>query len=185
MSEDDDFVFDPSEYVGEGGGGSRFKQLKSAGTYLLGVRECVKHGTTDNGKLFSRLAFVVIDGPHKGESFTDKVYRSPSSYKRLGYVCQAMRIAKGDGLNPSRNNDIERVMVGRALKSSVEVDSNGYANLKYPESEWTEDELATMKAWEVSFRKALKERLNAATDFDDAPLDQFPSDDFGDDDIPF
>lgn len=183
---DSDFVFDPDEHVdANGGGGSKYKGLKVAGTYLLGVRDCVKHDTTNNGKLFSRLAFVVIDGPHKDESFTDRVFRSPSSYKRLGYVCKAMRIGKGDGMNPSKNHDIERVMVGRALKASVEVNEKGYAELKWPETEWTEDELAIMKGWEAKFRKDRKAALDKATDFDDAPLDQFPADDFGDDDIPF
>ncbi len=111
------------------------------------MRDCVKHDRTNNDKLFSRLAFVVIDGPRKGESFTDRVFRSPSSFRRLGYVCKAMRITKQDGFNPAKNHDVERLMVGRALKSSVEVNANGYAELKYPESEVTEDELALMKAW--------------------------------------
>lgn len=181
----DDYVFDPEEHAtGDGGGGGKYKDLKVAGTYLLGVRGCIKHDRTANDKLFSRLAFVVIDGPHEGESFTDRVFRSPSSYKRLGYVCKAMRITKSDGMNPAKNHDIERVMVGRAFKSSVEVNENGYAELKYPESEYTEDELALMKAWELKFRRKRKEALDKATDFDDAPLDQFPADDF-DDDIPF
>ncbi len=32
----------------------------------------------------------------------------------------------------------------------------------------------------MKFRRDRKERLDKATDFDDAPLDQFPADDFGD-----
>ena len=173
MSDED--LFDPndSQYDTDGG---QYKNLVTPGEYLLGVRACVHHGRTDNDKLFSRFAFVVIDGPKEGYSFLDRVFRSPSSYKRLSVVCRAMRIT--ERFNPSLDKEIERLMVGRTLKSTVEVEEGKWAKIKWPDLEWSEDELATMKEWESEFKR---ERKKIA---DQQALDGFPEDDF-DDDIPF
>lgn len=174
MSDED--LFDPndSQYDTDGG---QYKNLVTPGEYLLGVRACVVHGRTENDKLFSRFAFVVIDGPRKGESFVDRVFRSPSSYKRLAVVCRAMRIT--ERFNPSLDREIERVMLGRTLKSRVDVADGKWAEIKFPDVDgWSEDELATMKEWESEFKR---ERKKIA---DQQALDGFPEDDF-EDDIPF
>ena len=80
---------------------------------------------------------------------------------------------------------MEKVFTGRTLKSSVVVNENDYAELKYPESNWEEDELAIMNAWQVEAKRARKKALD---DFSDPMGDDFggdPGADFGDDDIPF
>jgi len=185
----DDEMFDPtsSEYDSKGRGD--YKDLKTPGEYLLGVRKAVAHDRTaakeDGGgsKLFTRFAFVVIDGPHKGESFTDRIFRSPSSYKRLGFVCRGMHIT--EKFNPAKNAEMERVMVGRTLKAAVEVSGTGYAELKWPREDCTEDEQALMRAWEVQFKRSKKQSLDEQG-LDDFPEEAgFPADDFGDDSIPF
>ncbi len=179
--------FDPNDkkYDTEAG---KFRDLKKAGTYLLGTRQAIKHDTTQNGKEYTRFAFVVIGGPQDNASFVDRVFRSPSSYKRLAAVCRAMRIT--EQFDPGNKSDVERVMVGRALKSSVTINDAGYAELKYPETEVTGDELAAMREWEASFKRQKKKELDDLDSFrddDPGPSDaDFPgNDDFGDDSIPF
>lgn len=178
---------------------SNFKDLKKPGIYLLGCRKAIKHGETRNGKVYTRFAFVVIDGPEKGASFVDRVFRSKTSYRRLAAICRAMRIA--ERWNPSDESEVERIMVGRAFKSSVDINDGGYAELKFPKTEWTEEELVLMQEWEEVFRrraKSLEDRLSE--DLEDPGFsddDLYGSggggyggggrsrDEFDDDDIPF
>jgi len=183
MSDD----FDPTDpsYEPEGGGSGKFKDLKKPGTYLLGIRDCLKHDTTRNGKTYTRFAFVVIDGPQAGRSFTDRIFRDRSAYKRLSFICKALRIT--EKFNPSDDAQMDRMFVGRAFKSKVQISESGYAELTFPEDEWEGDELATLKAWETSFvrqeRKSRDERT-ADPGFDGPPMDDYFGDN-GTDEIPF
>jgi hypothetical protein len=179
--------FDPNnpEYDGEGGG--NFVQLKTPGIYLLGIRECILHDRTPkNKKLYSRFAFDVIAGAHRGESFLDSIFRSPSSYKRLAWMCKGIRYT--ERFDPSSNAVMERVFVGRALKATVEVDTRGYASIKWPSNEWTEAELEAIHAWEDAQKKGRQRQREEFSDGpSDGPSDDLPraGDEFGDDDIPF
>ncbi len=186
--------FDPNakEYDPKPGSGGDFRYLKKPGTYLLGLRKVLQHDTNQNGKAFSKVAYVVIDGPQKGESFTDRIYREPTSYKRLAMICRAMRIT--ERWDPSKGREVERVLTGRALKASVKTnrgsDDRIYAELKFPEIEFTEDELAIMEAWERRFAERLANEIPPPIDEDDpGPSDEFSdggAHDGGDfDDIPF
>ena len=193
--------FDPTskEYDPKpGSGGGDFKYLKKPGTYLLGLRKCLEHDTNVNGKAFSKVAIVVIAGPQKGESFTDRIYREPSSYKRLAMICRAMRIT--ERWDPSKGRELERVMTGRAFKAKVKTqkgnDGNIYAEIKFPELEFTESERAIMEAWEAAFAKRRAEQgVPPPIDEDDpGPTGDDFGDSFGDgddsgsgdfDDIPF
>lgn len=180
----DDFDPNDTSYDTEGGSG-KFKDLKKPGTYLLGIRDCIAHDTTKNGKSYTRFAFVVIDGPRAGESFTDRVFRDRSAYKRLAHVCRALRIT--ERFNPGDDDAMDRMFVGRALKSKVKINDSGYAELAFPDDEWEGDELATLKAWETSFvRQERKSRDERTVDpgFDAPPMDDYFGDD-GNDNIPF
>ncbi len=192
-NDSDEELFDPSDkqYATKT---SKFKDLKTPGTYLLGCRKMVEVGETPNGKLYSKCAFVVLDGPRKGESFVDRIFRSPSGYKRLALVCKAMRIT--EKWNPQKNSEAERVLIGRALKASCVLNDHNYIEIKWPEDEWTENELALMTAWEKDFKRQRAKELEDhgdPRDFvddsgDPGPQpgpDNFGGSDFGDDDIPF
>lgn len=187
--DDDDFNPNDKQYDAEGGG--KFIDLKTPGTYLLGLRSVFEHATNRNDKRFSRISFVVLDGKHKGESFLDRIYRNKEALKRLAHICRSARVT--ETFKPSKDADIERVLIGRAIKSSVRVNENGYAELKFPEETWTEHELEVMTDWERTFKKSGggKRRRRPPTDpvnqGDLPPLDDF-ADDFGSDfgsDIPF
>lgn len=181
-------------------GGGNFTDLKTPGVYILGCRKLLKHDETPNGKRFARLAFVVLNGSHKGESFVDRIFTSPSAYKRLAMFNRAMRyidpstkrLKKWD---PSNKTEVEAALVGHAFKASVTINDNGFAELKYPEPEPTADEIKVMEAWEKDFKRERakqleQERLSSASfgdDDDPGPTgpDDFGGSDFGDDDIPF
>ena len=179
--------FDPNapEHKSDGGGGN-YAKLVTPGTYLLGIRAALAHDTTKSAesKRYTRFALDVIHGTHEGESFTDRVFRATTSYKRLAAVARACRI--NERFDPDKDSEMERVFVGRALKASVKINESGYAEIKFPEENATDGELRVMKAWEAAFVPREKKAktgssggLDGAMDFDDAPLD-----DFGDD-IPF
>lgn len=184
MSDNED-LFDPNSYdlpSGEGGGGKKYDRLEEAGEYLLGIERAIEHNSTKNGKLFTKFAFVVIEGPQKGRSFLDRVFRSASAYKRLAAICRAVRVT--EKFDPKKDSEMERIFEGRSLKASVKINENGYAELEWPQYAWTSAELATLDAWskerKESAKKKAQKALADAGDFDDAPLE-----DFDDDEIPF
>lgn len=187
MSDED--LFNPDEYeVPTGGEGGTYEYLDVAGTYLLGIEAVIEHGNTKSAepKRFSRFAFKVLDGPQATKSMLDRVYRAPSSYKRLASFCQALRIK--ERFDPKKDSEMERLFVGRAMKAQVTINENGYAEIKWPLHDASAKELAQLTAWEALFAKSTKSSkkkssggdVPGADDFDDAPLD-----DFGDDSIPF
>lgn len=185
MSDD----FDPNDYEPGGGSEGKFEYLKKGGTFLLGIEAAIEHGNTKSAvpKRFTRFAFEVLVGPEASKSMLDRVYRAPSSYKRLASFCHALRI-KGR-FDPKKDEDMERLFVGRAMKAQVTINENGYAEIKWPLHCVSQKELAQLVAWEKLFAGTKKKGSKAkgsggdipgADDFDDAPLD-----DFGGDDIPF
>jgi hypothetical protein len=192
-----DFDQNDPKYDKGGGGGGKFKNLQTPGEYIMGIRGVVEtknsdaHGLSENGKRWTRFGIVVIDGPHRGESFLNKIYRSPSSYTRLACWCKAIRYT--DRFDPAKTRDMESVFIGRAFKGKVEVE-NGYASVKWPEIEsWTEDEMATMKAWEQDQGERARSNASSGSYSDGGYSDDHSggggSDltppDFGDEEIPF
>lgn len=186
MSDDD---FNPNDYdQSEGGEGGKYEYLDKPGTYLLGIETAIEHGNTKSAepKRFTRFAFKVLDGPQATKSMLDRVYRAPSSYKRLASFCHALRIT--ERFDPKQDSEMERLFIGRAMKAQVTINENGYAEIKWPLHDASAKELAQLAAWEALFAKSTKSSKKSsggdvpgADDFDDAPLD-----DFGDgDEIPF
>lgn len=208
--------FDPTEHKSEKG--DRPKYVSESGTYMLLVTAGRTHGDSKTGKRFTKLRMQVVYGPigkdtsQVGRVLDERVFRTPASASRLSAYCRAMRRTATFNPWPTKgvttaqsDAEMENRFLGAALKARVIVkrgneDGVVFAEVKWPEDDLTEKELAFLKRVEDKWREqheaefeGARGRLEAAMNGDaggDADAFGGSKDDAGDwdysdDDIPF
>jgi hypothetical protein len=146
--------FDPNNYEPKEQKRRNIRNLEKPGTYMLGISKVQDHGETRNGKPYTNFRFVVLDGPEKGASFFDKVFRNEEAWQRLAALMRAVR--NTNRFDPYDDDAMERAFLGRAFMCDVRVErseTNGknYARAAFPLTDYSENELATMREWEKKF----------------------------------
>lgn len=174
---DDDGGFDPNAQPQEESR-EKARWLKERGTYALLITECRGHGSTKNGKRWSKFRFQVLFGPHTGCVFDDKIFRTAASAKRLTAYCRATGRTDKFKPVPNRNKCIteavsdahmERQFVGAALVAPVKIErGRDNPEIVFPEVKWPTDraqlsdqQLTFLGRMEGMFAERADERLES------------------------
>lgn len=164
--------------------------LEKPGTYLLAFVYAKPISETDKGNAFMRFKAKVIHGPFKDQAFWPDVFLTPGAMQRLGALTESMGLGQDDTFDTESSEEVRKALIFKPFKAKVATRRNNgktYADIKYAETDVSEEERAIMRAW-LAENSDRRRGDDASTGRARENADGFPDDDddgYVDDDIPF